>query len=64
MPFELLNESTLEELAGERAFDRGVDYFEEGRVAGLKEQDGVDDMVSKAMARMRSEGVVRSVVTQ
>src|SRR6266511_1616640 len=41
MPFELLNESTLEELAGERAFDRGVDYFEEGRVAGLKEQDGV-----------------------
>jgi uncharacterized Zn finger protein len=41
MPFELLNESALEELAGERAFDRGVDYFEEGHVAGIKEQNGV-----------------------
>jgi uncharacterized Zn finger protein len=41
MPFELLNESALEKLAGERAFDRGVDYFEEGHVAGIKEQNGV-----------------------
>lgn len=41
MPFELLNESTLEELAGERTFARGVDYFENGHVAGIKEQNGV-----------------------
>ncbi len=41
MPLELLNESILEELAGERAFDRGVNYFEEGHVAGIKEQNGV-----------------------
>jgi uncharacterized Zn finger protein len=37
----LLNETALEELAGERAFDRGADYFAEGHVVGLKEQDGV-----------------------
>lgn len=41
MPFELLNESTLEEFAGERAFDRGVDYFKEGHVAGITEQNRV-----------------------
>lgn len=30
----------------------------------LREQDGVDDMVSDAMQRMRSEGVVRNVVAR
>ena len=36
----LLNEAALEELAGERAFDRGADYFADGHVGGLKEENG------------------------
>jgi uncharacterized Zn finger protein len=36
----LLTEAALEELAGERAFERGADYFAEGQVVGLKEQNG------------------------
>ncbi len=36
----LLNETTLEELAGERAFERGADYFADGHVVGLKEGNG------------------------
>jgi hypothetical protein len=37
---KLLNEAALEDLAGERAFDRGADYFADGHVAGLKEDKG------------------------
>lgn len=36
---KLLNEAALEELAGERAFERGADYFADGHVAGLKEDN-------------------------
>jgi uncharacterized Zn finger protein len=37
---DLLTEATLNELAGERAFERGVDYFADGHVVGLKEESG------------------------
>lgn len=37
---DLLNEKVLEQLAGERAFDRGLDYFEDDHVVGFKEEDG------------------------
>jgi uncharacterized Zn finger protein len=37
---EMLNNDVLIELAGERAFERGVDYFEDGHVVGLKESKG------------------------
>lgn len=37
---KLLSEAALEELAGERAFERGSDYFVEGHVVGLKEDNG------------------------
>ncbi|MHB8539897.1 MAG: SWIM zinc finger family protein [Candidatus Acidiferrales bacterium] len=37
---DLVNEATLEELAGERAFERGADYFADGQVVGLKEENG------------------------
>jgi uncharacterized Zn finger protein len=37
---DLLNKEVLEELAGERAFERGLDYFADGQVAGLKEENG------------------------
>jgi uncharacterized Zn finger protein len=37
---DLLSEKLLMELAGERAFERGEDYFAEGRVVGLKENNG------------------------
>ena len=36
----VLNRDALLELAGERAFERGMDYFAEGRVVGLKEEKG------------------------
>lgn len=35
-----LHEATLQGLAGERAFDRGVNYFEDERVIGLREDNG------------------------
>jgi uncharacterized Zn finger protein len=37
---DLLSEEILEELAGERAFERGTDYFADGQVVGLKEENG------------------------
>ena len=37
---KLLNDAALEELAGDRAFDRGADYFAGGHVTGLKENNG------------------------
>ncbi len=37
---DLLNREVLEELAGERAFVRGADYFQDGLVVGLKEENG------------------------
>lgn len=37
---KLLNEDSLEELAGERAFERGEDYFAGGLVDRLKEVNG------------------------
>lgn len=36
----LLNEAALDDLAGERAFERGADYFADGHVVGLKEENG------------------------
>jgi len=36
-----MDEATLEELAGKRAFDRGAEYFEDGHVVGLRDDDGV-----------------------
>ena len=44
---DLLTEVTLNELAGERAFERGSDYFADGHVVGLKEENGA------IMARVR-----------
>jgi uncharacterized Zn finger protein len=37
---DILNNDALEERAGERAFERGADYFAEGHVVGLKEKNG------------------------
>jgi len=37
---DLLNEKVLMELAGERAFERGEDYFSDEHVIGLKENNG------------------------
>jgi len=37
---DLMTEETLEALAGERAFERGTDYFADGTVVGLKEVGG------------------------
>jgi uncharacterized Zn finger protein len=37
---DLLNKEVLMELAGERAFDRGADYFADRQVVGLQEADG------------------------
>jgi uncharacterized Zn finger protein len=37
---DLLNKEVLMELAGERAFDRGADYFADRQVVGLQETDG------------------------
>jgi uncharacterized Zn finger protein len=37
---ELLNEPVLKELAGERAFTRGAEYFASGLVSGLKDNSG------------------------
>ena len=37
---KLLNDAAIEELAGDRAFDRGADYFAGGHVTGLKENNG------------------------
>src|ERR1700686_5887574 len=36
---DLLNEELLMNLAGERAFERGADYFADGHVTGLKEEN-------------------------
>ncbi len=36
----LLTEATLEELAGARAFERGADYFADGQVVGMTEENG------------------------
>ena len=36
----LLNKAVLEKLAGKRAFERGADYFADGHVIGLKENNG------------------------
>ena len=38
---KLLTEASLEELAGERAFERGEDYFADGLVDTLNESNGV-----------------------
>ena len=35
-----MSQKILMELAGERVFERGADYFADGRVAGLKENNG------------------------
>lgn len=37
---DLLNKDVLVELAGERAFERGADYFADGLVVGVKEENG------------------------
>src|SRR5258707_5731381 len=36
----LLNEESLLQLAGERTFERGEEYFADGHVIGLKEENG------------------------
>lgn len=38
---DLLTNEALLKLAGERAFERGVAYFENGQVVGLKEANGI-----------------------
>ncbi len=38
---KFLNEASLEELAGRRAFERGEDYFADGLVDALREANGV-----------------------
>jgi hypothetical protein len=37
---DLMTETILNELAGERAFERGANYFADGHVVGLKEENG------------------------
>jgi uncharacterized Zn finger protein len=39
MLVDLLNKDVLVELAGERAFERGADYFADGHVVGIKEEN-------------------------
>jgi uncharacterized Zn finger protein len=68
---ELLNREVLRELAGERAFERGADYFADGHVVGLREENGAITELLGAATRgsgpptsrgsrvMRSEGVIR-----
>ena len=37
---KLLNEEALQEIAGERSFDRGANYFADGNVIALEEKNG------------------------
>lgn len=36
----LLKGAALQELAGERVFQRGADYYADGQVVGLREENG------------------------